>query len=49
MFDLHLVRGLGAREVALSMGVTVARVYLAKHRIGKLVQRQMVGLGRTYA
>jgi RNA polymerase sigma-70 factor (ECF subfamily) len=47
MFDLHVVRGLGAREVALSMGVTVARVYLAKHRIGKLVQRQMVGLEKN--
>jgi RNA polymerase sigma factor (sigma-70 family) len=44
MFDLHVARGLEAREVAQSMGVSVARVYLAKHRIGKLVQREVAAL-----
>ena len=44
MFDLHVLRGLEAREVAQSLGVSAARVYLAKHRIGKLVEREVAAL-----
>jgi hypothetical protein len=47
MFDLHVVRGLDAHEVVLSIGVRVARVYLAKHRIGRLVQREVAALEKN--
>ncbi len=39
MFDLHVLRGMSPREAARALGVSVARVYLAKHRIGRLVTR----------
>ena len=48
MFDLYVVRGQEAGEVAASLGVSVARVYLAKHRIGKLVQREVATLQKVF-
>lgn len=44
IFDLHVLRGIEPRQVAQSLGVSVARVYLAKHRIAKLVQREAADL-----
>ena len=44
MFDLYVVRGWPAREVARALGVSVARVYLAKHRIAPLVRREIKNL-----
>jgi RNA polymerase sigma-70 factor (ECF subfamily) len=41
IFDLHVLRGLTARQVAISLGVNAARVYLAKHRIGRLIKREV--------
>lgn len=41
MFDLYVVRGWPAREVARTLGVSVARVYLAKHRIAPQLRRAM--------
>jgi RNA polymerase sigma-70 factor (ECF subfamily) len=41
MFDLYVLRGWLAREVARALGVSVARVYLAKHRIAPLVRREI--------
>ena len=40
MFELHVLRGLAPREVARTLGVSTARVYLAKHRLGALVKRR---------
>ena len=44
MFDLYVLRGWPAREVARTLGVSVARVYLAKHRIGPRVKREIKDL-----
>jgi RNA polymerase sigma factor (sigma-70 family) len=41
MFDLFVLKGWPAREVAKTMGVTLAHVYVAKHRLGKLVRNQV--------
>jgi RNA polymerase sigma factor (sigma-70 family) len=40
MFDLFVLKGWAAREVARTLRVTVPHVYVAKHRIMKLVRRQ---------
>ncbi len=44
MFELYVLRQWPAREVARTLGVSVARVYLAKHRIAPLVKKQIVQL-----
>jgi RNA polymerase sigma-70 factor (ECF subfamily) len=41
MFDLYVLRGWPAREVARALGVSVARVYLAKHRIAPRLKREV--------
>jgi RNA polymerase sigma factor (sigma-70 family) len=40
MFDLFVLKGWPAKEVAATLGVTIAHVYVAKHRISKLIQKQ---------
>jgi len=47
MFELHVLRGLAPREVARTLGVSTARVYLAKHRIGPRVREQVGELERA--
>jgi len=47
MFDLYVLRGWPAREVARALGVSVARVYLAKHRIAPLVKKDIKRLETT--
>ena len=47
MFELYVVRGLPAREVARTLEVNVARVYLAKHRVSRLVKRELKRLDET--
>lgn len=44
MFELHVLRGLSPREVARTLGVSTARVYLAKHRLGPLVKKRVAEL-----
>lgn len=39
MYHLHVVQGLSPRETAHALGVSTATVYLAKHRVGRLVKR----------
>ncbi len=41
MFDLYVVKDRPALEVAKGLGVTVAQVYLAKHRISALVKKEL--------
>jgi RNA polymerase sigma-70 factor (ECF subfamily) len=41
IFHLHVVRKLPAREVAKTLNVNVARVYLAKHRVTALVKKEV--------
>jgi len=44
MFDLYVVKERPAREVAQALGVAVAQVYLAKHRISALVKHELTQL-----
>jgi RNA polymerase sigma-70 factor (ECF subfamily) len=44
MFDLYVVKERSAREVAQVLGVAVAQVYLAKHRISALVKQELLQL-----
>lgn len=44
MFELHMLRGLAPREVARTLGVSMAHVYLAKHRTAPLVKRRIAEL-----
>ncbi len=41
MFDLYALKGWSARETAKAAGVSIGRVYLAKHRIGRLLKKEM--------
>ena len=41
IFDLNVIKQLPAREVARLLGVNVALVYLAKHRVLALVRREV--------
>ena len=41
MFDLYVVKERPALEVAQALGVTVAQVYLAKHRVSGLVKQEL--------
>lgn len=44
MFDLFVLKEWPARDVAKTLGVTVAHVYVAKHRIAKLIQKEVQAL-----
>jgi RNA polymerase sigma-70 factor (ECF subfamily) len=41
MYHLHVAQGMTARETARTLGVSLAAVYLAKHRVGKLIRQQI--------
>ena len=41
LFDLYVVKERPAREVAQALGVAVAQVYLAKHRVSALVKHEL--------
>jgi RNA polymerase sigma-70 factor (ECF subfamily) len=40
IFDCYVIRGWSAAKVAQTLGVNVGQVYLAKHRVGKLLKRE---------
>ena len=44
MFDLFVLKGWPARDVAKTLGVTVAYVYVAKHRLARLVKKEIAAL-----
>ena len=46
VFDLYVLKEWSAQEVAKALGVSVARVYLAKHRVGALVKKELKRLRR---
>ena len=46
IFDLYVVKEWPAREVARSLGISVARVYLAKHRLSALLKKEIQRLER---
>lgn len=41
MFDLFVLKQWPARDVARTLGVTIGHVYVAKHRIAKLIQKEV--------
>lgn len=44
MFDLFVIKGWPAKDVAKTLGVTIAHVYVAKHRIAKLIRQEVAAL-----
>ena len=44
MFDLFVLKGWPARDVAKTLSVTIAHVYVAKHRLSKLVKKEVAVL-----
>ena len=47
IFDLYVVQGWPAGEVARTLGVSVGQVYLVKHRIAGLLKREATRLTQT--
>lgn len=41
IFDYNVVQGMNAMEVRRKLGVSMAQVYLAKHRIGSLLRKEI--------
>ena len=41
MYYLHVIKEQPVRDVARSLGVSKARVYLARHRLGALLRREL--------
>ena len=48
LFDLYVLKEWSPREVARALGVTVARVYLTKHRLGSLMKKEIARLERQW-
>lgn len=44
MFDLYVIKERPATEVAQALGVTIAQVYLAKHRISTVLKHELAQL-----
>ena len=44
IFDLNVLKDWPARDVAKSLGVSMASVYLAKHRVAKALRQEMARL-----
>jgi RNA polymerase sigma factor (sigma-70 family) len=47
IFDLHAQKEWPAREVAKSLGVTVANVYVTKHRVSAALRKEMERMNRA--
>jgi hypothetical protein len=47
IFDLYVLKEWPVWEVAQALGVSIGRVYLAKHRVSALVKREVKRIGRT--
>jgi len=46
MFDFYVLQAWPVREVARVLNVSVAQVYLAKHRVGALLKKQLKRLAQ---
>ncbi len=44
IFDFHVLQGMEVAEVCRQLGVSAARVYLAKHRVSTLLRREIAEL-----
>jgi RNA polymerase sigma factor (sigma-70 family) len=49
MYHVHVVQGLSPRQTARTLGVSTAAVYLAKHRVGRLVKAELRRLSKLGA
>jgi RNA polymerase sigma-70 factor (ECF subfamily) len=47
IYHLHVILGQPAREVARTLGVNAAQIYLAKHRVSNLLKKEVQRLKRT--
>jgi RNA polymerase sigma factor (sigma-70 family) len=47
VFDLNVMKGWPAADVAQTLGISVARVYLTKHRVSALVKKEVVRLEKV--
>ena len=47
IFDLYVVKKWPVRKVAATLGVSSAQVYLAKHRLWKIVQKEVKALDKA--
>jgi hypothetical protein len=41
MFDFYIVKGMPAATVARTFGASIGQVYLARHRISKLIKKEV--------
>jgi RNA polymerase sigma-70 factor (ECF subfamily) len=41
------MKGWGVKKTAEALGINAAQVYLAKHRVGALVKKEVQGLENT--
>jgi RNA polymerase sigma-70 factor (ECF subfamily) len=44
IFDCYVMKGWGVKKTAEALGINAAQVYLAKHRVGNLVKKEIQGL-----
>ena len=47
MFDFYVLKNWPVKKVAQTLGVSVGRVYLAKHRVSKLIRKEIAVLQST--
>mgnify|MGYP001308242742 FL=1 len=47
IFDCYGMEGWGVRKTSEALGINAAQVYLAKHRVGNLVKKEVQGLENT--
>ena len=41
IFDCYVIQGWSVEKVKKALGVSVAQVYLAKHRIGSILKKEI--------
>lgn len=44
IFDCYVMKGWGVKKTAETLGINAAQVYLAKHRVGSLVKKEVQAL-----
>ena len=47
IFDYYVMRGMSAGEVRRKLGVSLAQVYLARHRVGSLLRIEIEELRKN--
>lgn len=47
IFDYYVMRGMSAGEVRRKLGVSLAQVYLARHRVGSLLRKEIEELRKN--